>query len=152
MMEVILRQDVAKLGRAGEVVNVKDGYARNYLLPHQLAYVASPGAKRSIEMEQRRRLKRLQLLKTDAEQLATSLATVKLSFTAKTGDGDRLFGSITAADIAEKLRQTGYEIDKRAVELDEPIKMIGEYRVPVRLHTDVRPEVLVTVDKEAEGT
>jgi len=148
-MEVILREDVDKLGRAGEIVKVKPGFARNYLLPNSLAFIASEGAKRRIEAEQRNRVKRLQLERADASEVATQLSALTLSFVAKTGDGDRLFGSITTADIAEKLAEHGHAIDKRIIELAEPIKMIGEYRVPIRLHSDVRPEVAVSVAKES---
>jgi len=147
-MEVILREDIGKLGRAGDVVKVKDGYARNYLLPNQMAYVATAGAKRRIEHEQQSRQKQLAMQKTDAESLATALGEVTLNFTAKTGDGDRLFGSITSADIADQLAMKGHHIDKRAIDLSEPIKMIGEHRVAIRLHPDVRPEITVAVTKE----
>ncbi len=147
-MDVILREDVDKVGRAGDVVSVKDGYARNYLLPHNLAYVATAGAKRRIEAETQRRDRRLADDLASAKKVGRALEKVTVSFAAKTGDGDRLFGSITSADIAEKLAEMGYTVDKRDVELDEPIKLIGEHRVPVRLHPDVRPEVTVSVTKE----
>jgi large subunit ribosomal protein L9 len=147
-MEVILREDVAHLGRIGEVVRVKDGYARNYLIPYGKAYPATEGTKRQVEMEHTRRAERLVLQRNEAEAFAAQLADVTLAFTAKTGDGDRLFGSITAADIAEKLAAAGHHVDKRHIELHEPIKLIGEHRVPIRLHAEVRPEILVTVDKE----
>lgn len=148
-MEVILREDVAHLGRIGEVVLVKDGYARNYLIPHGKAYLATDGGKRQIEVERRRRADRLAMKRSDADRLAGELAAVTLSFTAKTGDGNRLFGSITAADIADKLAEAGHSVDKRVIELHDPIKLIGEYRVPIRLHTEVRPEILVTVTKQS---
>jgi large subunit ribosomal protein L9 len=148
-MEVILREDVDKLGRAGEVVKVKPGFARNYLLPNSLAFPASEGAKRRIEAEQRHRVKRLHLEREEATKVAVTLSALTLTFVAKTGDGDRLFGSITAADIADKLAEHGHKIDKRIIDLPEPIKIIGEHRVPIRLHSDVRPEVAVTVEKES---
>ena len=147
-MEVILREDVDKLGRAGEIVKVKPGFARNYLLPNSLAFLASEGAKRRIEAEQRTRVKRLHLERDEASQVAAALSALTLTFVAKTGDGDRLFGSITAADIADKLAEHGHQIDKRIIELAEPIKTVGEHRVPIKLHSDIRPEVAVSVAKE----
>jgi large subunit ribosomal protein L9 len=147
-MEVILRQDIADLGRAGEIVTVKEGYGRNYLLPRGLAYTASAGNKARIAAEAKRRVQIAASQKTAAEDLATQLATADLTFTAKVGEGDRLFGSITSADIAAKLAELGYPIDKRIVDLPEPIKLIGVYKVPIRLHHDVRPEVRVWVVKD----
>ena len=147
-MEVILREDVAHLGRIGEIVKVKNGYARNYLIPHGKAYPATKGNKRQVEFEDARRMKRLELEKGEAEAFAARLADVTLAFTAKTGDGDRLFGSITTADIADKLAEAGHQVDRRHIELHEPIKVIGEHRIGIRLHMDVKPEILVTVTKE----
>jgi large subunit ribosomal protein L9 len=146
-MEVILRQDVTDLGRAGEIVSVKDGYGRNYLIPRGLAYAASAGNKARIAAEAQRRVHIAASEKSAAEDLATKLATTDLTFTAKVGEGDRLFGSITSADIAEKLTELGYPIDKRIIDLPEPIKLIGVYKVAVRLHHDVRPELRVWVVK-----
>jgi large subunit ribosomal protein L9 len=147
-MEVILREDMAQLGRTGDIVRVKNGYARNYLIPHGKAYAATEGNKRQVEIEHSRRAERLAMERTEAEAVAAKLADVTLAFAAKTGDGDRLFGSITTADIAEKLAEAGHHVDKRHIELHEPIRMVGEHRVAVRLHSDVRPEILVTVSKE----
>ncbi len=147
-MEVILREDVAHLGRIGEIVKVKNGYARNYLIPHGKAYPATKGNKRQVEFEDARRVKRLELEKGEAETFAARLADVTLAFTAKTGDGDRLFGSITTADIADKLAEAGHQVDRRHIELHEPIKVIGEHRIGIRLHMDVKPEIVVTVTKE----
>lgn len=147
-MEVILRDDVHKLGRAGEVVKVKDGYARNFLMPKGLAYPATAGYKRRLEAERKHRKAQLEMAHEEAEQLAATLGALTLEFTAKSGDGDRLFGSITSADIADQLREKGHPLDKRIIELAEPIKMIGEHRVPVRLHPDIRAELLVKVEKE----
>ncbi len=147
-MEVILREDVAHLGRIGEIVKVKNGYARNYLIPHGKAYPATKGNKRQVEFEDARRVKRLELEKGEAEAFAARLADVTLAFTAKTGDGDRLFGSITTADIADKLAEAGHQVDRRHIELHEPIKVIGEHRIGIRLHMDVKPEIVVTVTKE----
>lgn len=148
-MEIILRANVEHLGQVGDVLRVKDGYARNYLIPYGKAYVATEGSKRQVEAEHRQRSERLAMERADADQLAAKLAEVTLEFVGKTGDGDRMFGSITTADIAEKLAAAGHDIDRRIIELGEPIKLIGEYRVPIRLHADVRPEILVTVIKES---
>lgn len=147
-MDVILRQDVDNLGRAGELVTVKDGYARNYLLPRGLAYLASEGNRRRIEAEARQRDKRAGAQLDSARELAGRLESVSLTFTMKAGEGDRLFGSVTAADVADRLHAEGFELDKKAVELHEPIKALGVYKVAVRLHHDVKPEVRVWVVKE----
>jgi large subunit ribosomal protein L9 len=147
-MEVILRETIANVGRAGEIVKVKTGYARNYLLPQGLAYPATPGNKRRVEGEALQRAQRSAAEKSDAELLAEKLATVSVEFTVKAGEGDKLFGSITSADIAGKLADQGYTIDKRVIELDEPIKMIGIYKVPIRLHPEVKAEIRVWVVKE----
>jgi large subunit ribosomal protein L9 len=147
-MDVILRQDVEKLGQAGELVSVKDGYARNYLLPRGLAYVATEANRRRLEGEQRQKNRRAEVELSGARDLAIRLETVSLSFTMKAGEGDKLFGSVTSADIAERLAAEGFQLDKKAVELREPIKALGVYKVPVRVHADVKPEVRVWVVKE----
>jgi len=147
-MDVILRQDVENLGRVGELVTVKDGYARNFLLPRGLAYLASEGNRRRIEAEARQREKKAGAQRESARELAGRLEAVSLTFTMKAGEGDRLFGSVTAADVADRLAAEGLPVDKKTVELHEPIKALGVYKVPVRLHHDVRPEVRVWVVKE----
>jgi len=147
-MEIILREDVSHLGKAGEVVAVKDGYARNFLLPRGLAYPATAGNKRRIEAERQQRDARLASQRGDAEQLGQRLAEVSLTFTVKTGEGEKLFGSITAQDIAQRLKEQGFALDKRRVALEEPIKMIGIYKVPIRLDAGVQAEVRVWVVKE----
>lgn len=147
-MDVILRQDVDNLGRAGELVTVKDGFARNYLLPRGFAYLASEGNRRRIEAEARQREKRAGAQHEEAREVAGRLEAVSLTFTMKAGEGDRLFGSVTAAEIADRLAAEGFAVDKKAVELHEPIKALGVYKVPVRLHHDVKPEVRVWVVKE----
>jgi len=118
-MEVILREDVTHLGKAGEVVTVKNGYARNFLIPRGLAYQATAGNKRRIEVEKQRRDAQLETQRTEASGLAERLAALSLTFTVRTGEGDKLFGSITAADIAEKLKEQGFSVDKRRIDLDE---------------------------------
>lgn len=147
-MEVILREDVTYLGKAGEVVSVKNGYARNYLIPRGLAYQATAGNKRRIEVERQRRDAQVATQRAEATGLAEQLASVSLTFTVRTGEGEKLFGSITAADIAEKLKEQGFAVDKRRVDLDEPIKMVGIYKVPVRLEAGVVAEIRVWVVKE----
>lgn len=147
-MDVILREDVEKLGHAGEVVTVKDGYGRNFLLPRGLAYLATDGNRRRLDEEQRRRDRHAAAEVSGARDVAAKLEAVSLSFTMKAGEGDKLFGSVTAGDIAERLKAEGMEVDRKAVELDEPIKALGVYKVPIRLHADVKPEIRVWVVKE----
>ena len=147
-MDVILREDVEKLGAAGDVVSVKDGYARNYLLPRGLAYAATEGNKRRLEAEQKSRTRRADAEAARAGEVSVRLEAVSLSFTMKAGEGDKLFGSVTSHDIAERLKGEGFDVDKKTIELPEPIKALGVYKVPVRLHPDVKPEIRVWVVKE----
>ena len=147
-MEVILRHAVENLGKPGDVVKVKNGYARNYLLPHNLAYEATPGNLKRIQQE-RARLEAAESQRRDAAQgIATKLEQVSLTFSARVGEEGKLFGSVTAADIAQQLDQQGFKIEKRQIDLHEPIKSLGVYRVPVRLHADVKPEIRVWVIKQ----
>ena len=147
-MEVILRHAVENLGKPGDVVKVKNGYARNYLLPHNLAYEATPGNLKRIQQE-RARLEAAEGQRRDAAQeIATKLEQVSLTFSARVGDEGKLFGSVTGADIAQQLEQQGFHIEKRQIDLHEPIKSLGVYRVPVRLHADVKPEIRVWVIKQ----
>lgn len=147
-MEVILRQTVKDVGRAGEIVKVKDGYGRNYLIPRGLAYLATKANKRRVDAEAVKRAQQAESDRADAEILSEKLASLSIEFTVKAGEGDKLFGSITSGDIAEELANRGYQIDKRIIELEEPIKMIGIYKVPIKLHHDVHAEVRVWVIKE----
>jgi large subunit ribosomal protein L9 len=147
-IEVILREDVKHLGKAGAMVKVRPGYARNYLLPKGLAYEASEGNKRRIVAEQRARAVRLTAEKGDADALASRLAGVAITIKAKAGEGDRLFGSVTTQDLAAHLAELGFAIDKRKIELDHPIKELGTHTVSVRLHPDVRAEIKVSVEQE----
>jgi large subunit ribosomal protein L9 len=147
-MEVILRENVDKLGRAGDVVQVKDGYARNFLLPQGLAYPATAGNKKRVEGERRARGTRVAAARVDADAFATELQGVELSFTAKAGEGDKLFGSITSQDIADRLAERGITVDKRDIELAEPIKSVGAYQVSIRLHPEVKGEIRVWVVRE----
>jgi large subunit ribosomal protein L9 len=147
-MDVILRQTVKDVGRAGEIVTVKNGYGRNYLIPRGLAYLATKANKKRVDAEAIRRAQQAESDKADAEILAEKLASLSIEFTVKAGEGDKLFGSITSADIAAQLAERGYQIDKRIIVLEEPIKMIGIYKVPIRIHHDVHAEVRVWVIKE----
>ena len=147
-MDVILRQDVDNLGKAGEVVTVKDGYGRNFLLPRGLAYQATDSNKRRIEAENAQRGKKRAGEVAAAGAIAAQLEALSLTFTMKAGEGDKLFGSVTAGDVAEKLKAEGFEVDRKAIDLAEPLKALGVYRVPVRLHADIKPEVRVWVVRE----
>jgi large subunit ribosomal protein L9 len=147
-MDVILRHAVENLGKPGDVVKVKNGYARNYLLPHNLAYEATPGNLKRIQQE-RARLEAAEGQRRGAAQdIATKIEQVSLTFSARVGVEGKLFGSVTAADIAQQLEQQGFHIEKRQIDLHEPIKSLGVYRVPVRLHADVKPEIRVWVIKQ----
>jgi large subunit ribosomal protein L9 len=147
-MDVILRHAVENLGKPGDVVKVKNGYARNYLLPHNLAYEATPGNLKRIQQE-RARLEAAEGQRRDAAQeIATKLEQVSLTFSARVGEEGKLFGSVTAADITQQLEQQGFHLEKRQIDLHEPIKSLGVYRVPVRLHADVKPEIRVWVIKQ----
>jgi len=147
-MQVILRQRIETLGDAGEIVDVKPGYGRNYLIPQGLAYEATDANKRRLEAERARvEAKEAETL-GDAQKRAASLEGVSLTFHARAGQEGKLFGSITSADIAEKLAEQGITVDRRHIELAEPIKTLGVTSVPVRLHAQVRPEVKVWVIQE----
>jgi large subunit ribosomal protein L9 len=147
-MEVILRQAVENLGKPGDVVKVKNGYARNYLLPHNLAYEATPGNLKRIQQERDRLEAAENQRRSTAQELATKLEQVSLTFSARVGEEGKLFGSVTAADIAQQLEQQGFHMEKRQIDLHEPIKALGVYRVPIRLHADVKPEIRVWVIKQ----
>jgi large subunit ribosomal protein L9 len=147
-MEIILREDVQHLGKAGEVVKVKDGYARNYLLPKGLAYPATEGNKKKVTFEADRLAKQRATEKAAAETEGGRLAGVQITFAVKVGEEDKLYGSITASDIQRKLEELGIHVDKRKIDLPDPIRELGEFRVGVKIHAEVRPEVQVTVVKE----
>jgi large subunit ribosomal protein L9 len=147
-MEVILRQAVENLGKPGEVVKVKNGYARNYLLPHGLAYEATPGNLKRIQQERDRLEAAENQRRLTASELAAKLEQVSLTFSARVGEEGKLFGSVTSADISQQLEAQGYRVEKRQIDLHEPIKSLGVYRVPVRLHADVKPEIRVWVIKQ----
>jgi len=147
-MEIILREDVQHLGKVGEIVKVKDGYARNYLLPQGLAYPATETNKKKIAYEGERIAKQRASEKSTAETEATRLAGVQLTFAVKVGEEDKLYGSVTAGDIQRKLEELGLHVDKRKIDLHEPIRELGEFSVGIKIHPEVRPEVRITVVKE----
>ena len=148
MIEVILREDVKTLGRAGEMVRVKPGYARNYLLPQGLAFEATEGNKKRIAAESKARASRDQAEKTEAQKVATTLSDVMLNLSGKAGEEGKLFGSITSQDVADALARAGHTVDKRRIELDHPIKTIGEHAVTIRLHAEVHAQLRVSVVAE----
>ena len=148
-MDVILRQAVEKLGQPGDVVKVSAGFARNYLLPRGIAYAATAGNLKRIAQEKARLQAAEDERRGGAQGIATRLETVSLTFSARVGEEGKLFGSVTAADIAEQLHAQGFDmIEKRQIDLHEPIRALGVYRVPVRLHADVKPEIKVWVIKQ----
>lgn len=147
-MEVILKEDVEKLGHAGDVVKVADGYGRNFLLPKKLAIEATKGNKAVIDQMKAAAVKRSAKEKGDAELLAKQFDGVVLDFTRKVGEKDHLFGSVTSSDIAEALEKKGFNIDRRKIQLAEPLKSLGEFDVPIRLHRDVTARFKVNVKKE----
>ena len=144
-MEVILKEDVIKLGHRGDVVKVADGYGRNYLLPGKLAIEANAANKAVIEQMKGSAIRKSAKEKVEAEQLATQLSAVELVFERKVGEHDHLFGSVTSGDIAHELELKGFKIDRRKISLEDPLKTIGEYHVPVKLHREVTSHVKVTV-------
>jgi large subunit ribosomal protein L9 len=148
-VKVILRDDLEKLGTAGEIVTVRPGYARNYLLPRGLAYEATASNVRQLEAEKRRAEQRAKRDYLEGRRRASQLEDMSLTFHAKAGEESKLFGSITTSDIADRLKEQelDFEVDRRQVELEEPIKALGVYTVQVKLHTDVRPEIKVWVIK-----
>lgn len=147
-MDVILRQAVDNLGHPGDMVKVSPGFARNYLLPRGIAVEATEGNKRRIAQEKARLEAAENSRRESASELGARLEQVSLTFSARVGEEGKLFGSVTATDIAEQLTSQGFSIEKRLIDLHEPIKALGVYRVPIRLHADVRPEVKVWVIKQ----
>ncbi|CDM64942.1 50S ribosomal protein L9 [Pyrinomonas methylaliphatogenes] len=150
---VLLREDVENLGARGDIVKVKAGYARNYLLPRKLAVAATPSNMRQIEQERAALLRREAREREAAQARAAELQTLRLTFTRRAGEHGILYGSVTAMDIAEALRERGIEVDRRRITLHEPIKTTGDFTVTVRLHRDVAVELPVTVtaqDAESE--
>jgi large subunit ribosomal protein L9 len=147
-MEIILREDIEKVGHRGQVVTVADGYARNYLLPKKLAVPATAANKKIVEQEREAYLRREAKAKTEAEDLARMLESVTITISQRAGEEGHLFGSVTSKDIADALEQQKYSIERRKIHLEDPIKQVGEYKVPVRLHRDVTANVTVNVVAE----
>ncbi|HWG58275.1 MAG TPA: 50S ribosomal protein L9 [Candidatus Acidoferrales bacterium] len=147
-MQIILQEDVEKLGNRGELVEVAEGYARNFLLPRKLALEASPGNMKRLEKMRAAFAKKEATEKGAAQKLSELLATVSLTVSRKAGENDQLFGSVTAADVAEGLAAQGFTIDKRKIALTEPIKAIGEYEIPVKLHREIASSIKLTVKKD----
>ena len=148
-MEIILREAIDKLGHAGKVVNVRPGYARNYLLPRKLAYIATPGNLKIMERERSNLFRREAKQKEEAEQLREMLDGVEITVARRVGEQEVLYGSVTTSDIAEELEEKGFKVDKRKIGLDEHIKKLGEFVIPIRLFTDVIAEVKLRVESEA---
>ena len=147
-MEVILREDIEKLGNRGEVVKVAPGYARNFLIPKKLAVAATDSNKKIVEQERQAHLRKEAKLEGEAQDLSKLMTGVSVTITQKAGENDQLFGSVTSKDVADALAAKNFTIDRRKVQLDEPIKQLGEYKVPVKLHKNVTAEVTVHVVKE----
>jgi len=147
-MEVILREDIDNLGQRGQVVTVAPGYARNFLLPKKMAVAATASNKKIVEQERQAALRRDAKEVADASELAKLMSSVTVTVAQKAGENDQLFGSVTAKDIAELLEKQNYTIDRRKILLEEPIKTLGEHKVPLRLHKDVTVEITVNVTKD----
>ncbi|HXT86435.1 MAG TPA: 50S ribosomal protein L9 [Verrucomicrobiae bacterium] len=148
-MQIILQEDVEKLGTRGQVVNVAEGYARNFLLPRKLALEASAGNMKRLEKMRATFAKKEATEKGDAQKLAELLAGVSLELTRKAGENDQLFGSVTSADISEALAAKGFNVEKRKIALADPIKVVGDFEIPVKLHREIAANVKVSVKKEA---
>lgn len=147
-MEVILREDVEKLGNRGELVKVAAGYARNFLLPRRLAVAATEANRKIVEQERQAHLRKEAKLVSESQDLAKLLTGVSVTIAQKAGDNDQLFGSVTAKDLTDALAGKGFTVDRRKVHLEEPIKQLGEFKVPVRLHREVTAEIVVNVVRE----
>jgi len=148
-MEVILKEDVSKLGSRGDVVKVAEGYGRNFLLPRKLAIEATVGNKKVIEQMRSAALRRSAKEKAQAEELAKQFDGLSVSFQRRSGEHDQLFGSVTSGDLAEALEKKGFSLDRRKIQLHEPLKSVGEFTVPVKLHKDVTAHLKVVIEKEA---
>jgi large subunit ribosomal protein L9 len=148
-MQIILQEEVEKLGTRGQVVEVAEGYARNFLLPRKLALEATPGNMKRLEKMRAAFAKKEATEQEAAQKLAELLAGVSLSLTRKAGENEQLFGSVTSADISEALAAQGYTVEKRKIVLTDPIKVVGEYEIPIRLHREVTATVKLTVQKES---
>jgi large subunit ribosomal protein L9 len=148
-MEVILKEDVAKLGSRGDVVKVAEGYGRNFLLPRKLAIEATTGNRKVIEQMRAAALRRSAKEKAQAEELSKQFDGLSVSFARRAGEQDQLFGSVTSSDIGDALEKKGFNVDRRKIQLHEPLKTLGEFTVPVKLHKDVTAHLKVVIEKEA---
>jgi large subunit ribosomal protein L9 len=148
-MEVILKEDVAKLGSRGDVVKVAEGYGRNYLLPRKLAIQASSNNKKVIEQMKAASVRRSAKEKAQAEELAKQFDGLAVNFQRRSGEHDQLFGSVTSSDVADALEKKGFNIDRRKVQVHEPLRTLGEFTVPIKLHKDVTAHLKVVIEKEA---
>ncbi len=148
-MEVILKEDVAKLGSRGDVVKVAEGYGRNFLLPRKLAIEASAGNKQVIDQMRAAAVRRSAKEKSQAEELSKQFDGLSVTFQRRSGEQDQLFGSVTSGDLAEALEKKGFNLDRRKIQLHEPLKSVGEFAVPVKLHKDVTAHLKVVIEKEA---
>jgi large subunit ribosomal protein L9 len=148
-MQIILQEDVEKLGTRGQVIEVAEGYARNFLLPRKLALEASAGNMKRLEKMRATFAKKEATEKGDAQKLAELLAGVSLELTRKAGENDQLFGSVTSADISEALAAKGFNVEKRKITLLDPIKVVGDFEIPVKLHREIAANVKLSVKKEA---
>ncbi|MBI5025503.1 MAG: 50S ribosomal protein L9 [Nitrospirae bacterium] len=147
-MKVILKEDVKDLGRIGDILNVADGYGRNYLIPKNLAVEASPKNIKKLEHEKNIILEKAKKVKQSLEDLAKKLSGMTVTIQAQAGDEDKLFGSVTSMDIAEALSREGIEVDKRKILLEEPIKRLGTYNVSIKLHPEITANVTIEVGKD----
>ena len=147
-MEVILREDIERLGNRGQVVKVADGYARNFLLPKRMAVAATDANRKIVEQERQAHLRREARQKSEAEDLSKLLNGVTVTIAQKAGENDQLFGSVTSKDVADALEAQKFTIDRRKIHLDEPIKQLGEHKVPLRLHREVTVDITVNVVRE----
>jgi len=148
-MEVILKEDVAKLGARGDVVKVAEGYGRNFLLPRKFAIEATTGNRKVIEQMRAAALRRSAKEKAQAEELSKQFDGLSVSFARRAGEQDQLFGSVTSSDIGDALEKKGFNVDRRKIQLHEPLKTLGEFTVPVKLHKDVTAHLKVVIEKEA---
>jgi large subunit ribosomal protein L9 len=150
-MEVILRETIDTLGRAGQIVKVKPGYARNYLLPRKLAYIATPGNLKVIEFERQSLIRKETKQKGEADQLKALLDGVEIVIRRKVGEQNTLYGSVTNSDVADELEKKGFQIEKRKIHMDDHIKQLGEFEIPIRLFKDVTAAVKLKVEAETEA-
>jgi large subunit ribosomal protein L9 len=147
-MEVILREDISNLGSRGDMVKVAPGYARNFLIPKKLAVTATASNKKIVEQERQAHLRKEAKAQGEAADLAKLMTGVSVTISQKAGENDQLFGSVTSKDVADALAAKGYTIDRRKIQLDEPIKSLGEFKIPIKLHKEVTAEVTLVVAKE----